>query len=110
MCDCICNQPQYANHGAICPICEEERDLRDRIMEDNQREYEWLQSEQQEACWWDPDFGEKTAGVLDRARGEMLDRIDRTDWSIGFHDFEYNAAEADAAYYKAMRQEESDSY
>lgn len=74
MCDCICNQPQYANHGAICPICEEERDLRDRIMEDNQREYEWLERE---------------------AREEYE---------------EYNAAEADAAYYRAMRQEESDSY
>lgn len=48
MCDCICNQPQYSNHGAICPTCEEERDLRDRIMEDNQREYEWLESEAKE--------------------------------------------------------------
>ena len=74
MCDCICNQPQYANHGTICPLCEEERDLRDRIMEDNQREYEWLERE---------------------AREEYE---------------EYNGAEADAAYYRAMRQEESDSY
>lgn len=71
MCDCICNQPQYANHGAICPLCEEERDLRDRIMEDNQREYEWLESEAREAELMD----------------EMLARFDRTDWSIGFHDF-----------------------
>ena len=71
MCDCICNQPQYANHGAICPTCEEERDLRDRIMEDNQREYEWLESEAREA----------------ELMAEILNRFDRTDWSIGFHDF-----------------------
>jgi hypothetical protein len=45
MCDCICNQPQYLNHNTICPLCEAERDERDRIMEDDEREREWLERE-----------------------------------------------------------------
>jgi hypothetical protein len=47
--DCYCNRPEYANHGTLCPTCEAERDLRDRIAEDDQREREWLEREAQEA-------------------------------------------------------------
>lgn len=70
MCDCICNQPQYANHGTICPLCEEERDLRDRIMEDNQREYEWLEREA------------SAAELMD----EIRDAFDSINWPVGFYE------------------------
>jgi hypothetical protein len=47
--DCYCNRPEFANHGTCCPTCEAEREMRDRIAEDNQREREWLEQEQIEA-------------------------------------------------------------
>lgn len=45
--NCLCHRPEYANHGTACPSCDAERDERDRIAEDNQREAEWNEREQE---------------------------------------------------------------